>query len=69
MCMESVCIHYITKIICVYFPRIVRMKLNSMEREFIVEDLINREESSEVKYLVLNGKLEVMSLCRLYRLN
>jgi len=44
------------------------MKLNSMEREFIVEDLINREESSEVKYLVLNGKLEVMSLCHLYRL-
>jgi len=44
------------------------MKLNRMKREFIVEDLINREEPSEVKYLVLNGKLEVMSLCRLYRL-
>jgi len=68
ICIESGLTRYISTIICVYFPRVVQMKLNSMGREFIVEDPIDQKELSQVKYLVLDGKLEVISFHHLYRL-
>ena len=63
---QSKCARFLTKIISIYFPTINRLKLNSMEREFLVKSSDRNQRKSSIENLILDGTIKLAKLFRLW---
>lgn len=63
---QSKSARFITKIISMYFPHVRRMKLNSMEREFLIKSFEHNPSENQIKILILDGTIKLAKLFRLW---
>lgn len=63
---ESKYAKYLTKIVSIYFPYVIRMRLNSMEKEFIVKSLSCDARKNQIEKLTLIGKIKLAKLARFW---
>ncbi|CAF3261685.1 unnamed protein product [Rotaria sp. Silwood2] len=64
---ESTCAKSIIKIISIYFPNVIRMILNSMQKEFLVKPFHNQTiKISQIEKLTLDGRIKLAKLARLW---
>ncbi len=63
---QSKCAKYLTKIISIYFPNVYQMKLNSMEKEFIVKSFDHDKTKNRIEKLILDGTIKLVKLFRLW---
>ena len=63
---QSKSARFITKIMSMYFPRVRQMKLNSMEKEFLVKSLEHDPSQNQIRILMLDGTIKLAKLFRLW---
>ncbi|CAF1542062.1 unnamed protein product [Rotaria sp. Silwood1] len=63
----STCAKFIIKIILIYFPNVIRMILNSMQKEFLIKPFSHvKTNLSQIEKITLDGRIKLSKLARLW---